>query len=102
MALGTKRIKASFATSRVRSSDRDPFEQAHTLIDNAGVIQVFCPRNLHMAQDFASVIGEISADQVIGMSADQPLLRIEEEVRPPQPVRYYNDEFFQASTRKAI
>ena len=60
------------------------FEQEHSLIDNAGVVQVFCPRNLHVAPDFASVIGEISADQVIGMSADQPLLRIEEEVRSPQ------------------
>jgi type IV secretory pathway TraG/TraD family ATPase VirD4 len=38
---------------------------ANTLIDNAGVIQIFGIRNYRMAQDLANVIGRISADELL-------------------------------------
>jgi type IV secretion system protein VirD4 len=38
--------------------------QATTLVDNAGVIQPFGARNLRMAQDFAHMVGGISAEQM--------------------------------------
>ena len=47
---------------------------------NAGVIQVFGARNLRMAQDFANIVGGISAEQIMKMEPDEQLLLIEERM----------------------
>jgi type IV secretion system protein VirD4 len=43
--------------------------QANTLLDNAGVVQIFGIRNYRMAQDLANVVGGISADELLGLPA---------------------------------
>jgi len=75
--------------------------QANTLIDNAGVVQAFGARNLRMAQDYANMVGGISADQVINMKPEEQLLLIEGRHVRCMQVRYYKDEFFQRELRKA-
>ena len=75
--------------------------QANTLIDNAGVIQAFGARNLRMAQDYANIVGGISADQVINMQPEEQLLLIEGRLVRCRQVRYYKDELFQPELRKA-
>ena len=74
--------------------------QANTLVDNAGVIQAFGARNLRMAQDYANMVGGISADQVINMKPEEQLLLIEGRNLRCRQVRYYKDEFFQTELQK--
>jgi type IV secretion system protein VirD4 len=74
--------------------------QATTLIDNAGVIQAFGARNLRMAQDFANIVGGVSADQIMNMKADEQLLLVEGKRAICKQERYYNDEFFLEHLRK--
>jgi type IV secretion system protein VirD4 len=68
--------------------------QATTLVDNAGVIQAFGARNLRMAQDFANIVGGISAEQIMKMKADEQLLLIEGKNVLCKQARYYSDELF--------
>lgn len=68
--------------------------QAHTLIDNAGVVQVFGARNFRMAQDIANLIGGVSAEQVMSLAPDEQLLLIEGKLTRCKQARYYNDELF--------
>jgi type IV secretion system protein VirD4 len=72
-------------------------EQANTLVDNAGVIQAFGARNRRMAQDFANIIGSVSADEILGMAKDEQVLLIEGKTLRCKQARYYNDRFFTAS-----
>ena len=74
--------------------------QANTLVDNAGVIQAFGARNLRMAQDYANIVGGISADQVINMKPEEQLLLIEGKHVRCMQVRYYKDELFQPELQK--
>jgi hypothetical protein len=46
-------------------------------VDNAGVIQIFGPRNTHTAQDFANVVGGIPAERIINTKADEQVPLIE-------------------------
>lgn len=70
--------------------------QANTLVDNAGVIQVFGARNLRMAQDLANIIGGVSAEQIMGMGKDEQILLIEGVMTRCKQARYYSDSFFEA------
>ncbi|MGH9423293.1 MAG: type IV secretory system conjugative DNA transfer family protein, partial [Thermoanaerobaculia bacterium] len=72
-------------------------EQANTLVDNAGVIQVFGARNRRMAQDFANIIGGVSADAIMNMPKDEQILLIEGETIRCKQARYYNDGLFSPS-----
>jgi type IV secretion system protein VirD4 len=74
--------------------------QANTLVDNMGVVQTFGAKNLRMAQDFANIVGGVSADQIMNMKADEQLLLIEGKRAICKQARYYNDEFFQEHIRK--
>jgi type IV secretion system protein VirD4 len=74
--------------------------QANTLIDNAGVIQAFSSRNLRMAQEYASMVGGLSADRVMSMKPDEELLLIEGRHIRCKQVRYYKDELFQPQGMK--
>lgn len=68
--------------------------QANTLIDNAGVIQVFGIRNYRMAQDLANVIGGISADELLKLPKSEQILLVESTLRRCKQVRYYEDREF--------
>jgi len=68
--------------------------QANTLIDNAGVIQIFGIRNFRMAQDLANVIGGISADALLGLPRNEQILLIESKLRRCRQVRHYEDREF--------
>jgi len=68
--------------------------QANTLIDNAGVIQIFGIRNYRMAQDLANVIGGISADALLGLPSNEQILLIESKLRRCRQVRHYEDREF--------
>jgi type IV secretion system protein VirD4 len=68
--------------------------QANTLIDNAGVIQVFGERNLRMAQDLANIIGGIFAEQIMAMAPDEQLLLTECVLTRCKQARYYSDSLF--------
>lgn len=70
-------------------------EQANTLVDNAGVIQVFGARNMRMAQDFVNIVGGISAEQVMGMKPEEQLLLIEGKHIRCKQARYYDDRMFE-------
>jgi type IV secretion system protein VirD4 len=72
--------------------------QANTLIDNAGVIQAFGARNMRMAQDFANIVGGVSAEQVMGMRPDEQILLIEGKAIRCKQARYYNDELFRRAS----
>ena len=68
--------------------------QANTLIDNAGVIQIFGIRNYRMAQDLANVVGGISADELLGLPANEQILLIEGKLLRCRQVRHYDDREF--------
>jgi type IV secretion system protein VirD4 len=68
--------------------------KANTLIDNAGVIQIFGIRNYRMAQDLANVIGGISADALLGLPSNEQILLIESKLRRCRQVRHYEDREF--------
>src|ERR1017187_3974985 len=65
--------------------------QANTLVDNAGVIQVFGARNHRMAQDLANLVGGISPDEIMNMRQDEQILLIEGKLIRCGQTRYYND-----------
>jgi type IV secretion system protein VirD4 len=71
--------------------------QANTLVDNAGVVQVFGARNHRMAQDIANLIGGVSAEQILKMPSDQQILLIEGKTVRCRQVRHYSDKFFAAA-----
>jgi type IV secretion system protein VirD4 len=68
--------------------------QANTLLDNAGVVQIFGIRNYRMAQDLANVIGGISADELLKLPKSEQMLLIESKVRRCRQVRHYEDREF--------
>jgi type IV secretion system protein VirD4 len=65
--------------------------QANTLVDNAGVVQVFGARNHRMAQDIANLIGGVSADEILKMPHDHQLLLIDGRLHHSTQVRHYSD-----------
>jgi type IV secretion system protein VirD4 len=68
--------------------------QANTLLDNAGVIQIFGIRNYRMAQDLANVVGGISADELLKLPKSEQILLIESTLRRCRQVRHYEDREF--------
>lgn len=68
--------------------------QANTLIDNAGVIQIFGIRNYRMAQDLANVVGGISADALLALPRNEQILLVESKLKRCRQVRHYEDREF--------
>ena len=66
--------------------------QANTLVDNAGVIQVFGARNQRMAQDLANIIGGISPDEILRMPPDEQIILLEGKTLRCRQIRHYNDK----------
>ena len=50
---------------------------AHTIIDNAGVVQCFGAHNLRAARDFADLIGGITAEEVLALGPDEQIVLME-------------------------
>lgn len=71
--------------------------QANTLVDNAGVIQAFGARNQRMAQEFANLVGGVSADEVMKLRKDEQILLVESKTIRCGQARYYSDEHFRAA-----
>jgi type IV secretion system protein VirD4 len=71
--------------------------QANTLVDNAGVIQIFGARNHRMAQELANLLGGISPDEIMKMRQDEQILLIEGKPIRCRHARYYSDELFRAA-----
>jgi type IV secretion system protein VirD4 len=68
--------------------------QANTLVDNAGVVQVFGARNHRMAQDIANLIGGVSPDEILQMAPDQQILLVEGKIVRCRQIRHYSDKIF--------
>lgn len=52
-------------------------KEAMVLADNAGVIQLFQPRNGRMAQAYANLLGDVTPDAVMGLEDTEQLLLLE-------------------------
>jgi len=72
--------------------------QATTLVDNAGVIQVFGARNLRMAQDLVNMVGGMSAEQIMNLGPDEQVLLIDGKLARCKQARYYSDELFRSQS----
>ena len=68
--------------------------QANTLVDNAGVVQVFGARNHRMAQDIANLIGGISPEEILRLPSDEQILLVESKAVRCKQVRHYSDKIF--------
>ncbi len=68
--------------------------QANTLLDNAGVVQIFGIQNYRMAQDLANVIGGISADELLKLPKSEQMLLVESKLQRCKQVRHYEDREF--------
>ena len=78
-------------------------EQANTIIDNAGVVQVFGARNRRLAGEFAALVGGVDADAVMKLGDGQQILLIEGgEPLVCRQTRYYNDPVFAAMREPAM
>ena len=76
-------------------------EQANTIVDNAGVIQIFGATNKRMAQDLANIVGNVSADELLNMRADEQFLLMEGKGMRCKQVRYYNEDFSSEPPRRS-
>ena len=70
-------------------------EQARTILDNAGVVQLFGARNRRMAEDFVQLVGGVNADSIMEMKDGEQLLLIEGGTpRYARQVRYFREAMF--------
>ena len=51
--------------------------EAMVLVDNAGVVQLFAPRNGRMAEAYARLLGDVAPETVMGLARDEQLLLLE-------------------------
>ena len=67
-----------------------------TIVNNAGVIQLLAPRNYSMAEQYAALVGGITASEVLAMPADQQLLITEQSRKAVRSLRldYLKDAEF--------
>jgi type IV secretory pathway TraG/TraD family ATPase VirD4 len=76
--------------------------QANTLLDNAGVVQIFGIRNYRMAQDLANVVGGISADALLKLPKSEQILLVESKLQRCRQLRHYEEgEFLKNLTDKS-
>jgi type IV secretion system protein VirD4 len=68
--------------------------QANTLVDNAGIIQLFGVKNHRMAQDIANIIGGVAPDELLRMPPDHQILLMDGKPIRCGQARYYNDRAF--------
>lgn len=51
--------------------------EAMVLVDNAGVVQLFAPRNGRMAEAYARLLGDVAPETVMGLARDEQLLLLD-------------------------
>jgi type IV secretion system protein VirD4 len=73
--------------------------QANTLVDNAGVVQMFGAKNHRMAQDIANLIGGISPEEILRMPPDEQIILMEGRTVRCRQVRHYSDEQFAGAAK---
>ena len=77
--------------------------QANTLVDNAGVIQMFGARNRRMAQDFVNLVGGIAPDDILNMPSDEQIILIEGKILRCKQIRHYSDkQLFGVANHRAV
>ena len=69
---------------------------ARTLVDNAGVLQVFGVRNWRSAEEFAALVGGVDAAGIMALRPDEQLLMIEGAPVWSRCVRYFDAPELQA------
>lgn len=68
---------------------------ARTIIDNAGVIQLFTPTNRRAARDFCELVGGVDPDALMQMRRDEQLLLIDGgQPRQAKRLRYFEEARF--------
>jgi len=67
--------------------------QANTLVDNAGIVQVFGMRNLRAAQEIAGILGGVSGEELLNLPPDEQILLMEGKLMRCKQVRYYTKDF---------
>jgi type IV secretion system protein VirD4 len=70
--------------------------QANTLVDNAGILQIFGVRNNRMAQELAHLVGGVSGDEIMKLRQDEQILLVEGKTIRCKQARYYSDQTFVA------
>jgi type IV secretion system protein VirD4 len=67
---------------------------AHTLVDNAGVLQLLGAANRRAAQEFASLVGGIDAEEIMAMGPDEQLLLMDGQLQRLRRLRYFEEDCF--------
>lgn len=67
---------------------------AHTLVDNAGVLQLLGAANLRVAQEFAALVGGIGADEIMAMGPKEQLLLMDGKLERLRRLRYFEEARF--------
>jgi type IV secretion system protein VirD4 len=67
---------------------------AHTLIDNAGVLQFLGAANRRAAQEFVALIGGIDADEMMAMGPDEQLVLMDGKTERLRRLRHFEEACF--------
>lgn len=67
---------------------------AHTLVDNAGVLQFLGAPNRRAAQEFVSLVGGIDADEIMAMGSHEQLVLMDGTPQRLRRLRYFEEECF--------
>jgi type IV secretion system protein VirD4 len=67
---------------------------AHTLVDNAGVLQFLGAPNRRAAQEFVSLVGGIDADEILAMGSHEQLVLLDGTPQRLRRLRYFEEACF--------
>jgi type IV secretion system protein VirD4 len=67
---------------------------AHTLVDNAGVLQFLGAANRRAAQEFVSLVGGIDADEIMAMGSREQLVLVDGTPQRLRRLRYFEEGRF--------
>jgi len=67
---------------------------AHTLVDNAGVLQILGAPNHRSAEEYASLVGGISGEEILKLSPREQLVFIDGKLERLGRVRYFEEVRF--------
>lgn len=67
---------------------------AHTLVDNAGVLQFLGAANRRAAQEYVSLVGGLDPDEVMAMGAQEQFLLMDGKLQRLRRLRYFEEECF--------
>jgi type IV secretion system protein VirD4 len=67
---------------------------AHTLVDNAGVLQLLGAPNRRVAQEFAALVGGIDADEIQSMGPLEQVVFMDGKLHRLRRIRYFEEARF--------